>query len=59
LISSFGGKIAAAHFCALPGRWRELGCVLAASHPDATNRPDGRTPAAQLVASVVARSILV
>ena len=39
-VSSFAGKIAAAHFCAVPGRCREPGRVLTASRA-----PGGRPPA--------------
>jgi len=39
-VSSFGGKIAAEHFCAVPGRCREPGRVLTASRA-----PGGRPPA--------------
>src|SRR5213595_2926380 len=39
-VSSFAGKIAAAHFCAVPARCREPGRVLTASRA-----PGGRPPA--------------
>jgi len=47
LVSSLAEKSPAAHSCAVAGHRRELGRVLTASRPDATNWPDARTPAAQ------------